>query len=513
MQKVLPSTPATAIDNPLPSSLTDMHHVDHPAEYTTAQHAESKDSDIYRMIVLRFENGLTEEDVDQRFLQMALDLGINVPQDPKTTLDIVNKNVSALSLTSAPSDSQPPPSRNSHSTHPPSDTSSEQRPTKTSSLATASTSAASSLYSSSSSKSSYTKIKRSLRRISAIRRRKTIDSPIPALPFAVHTMQAIRPAPPVRPAAQDRALSHGSSPARYIPPKPVTPRVPDPPPRIHPVAQTLSEEQYLENLTARHRSINTPQLKRLRVSQIEEQNRFVSFENDQYRLLQFKQDERKRTLLDHFTEQEKSMQDRHTEALVSLEHRHLSAEVDLIKTLELERQGCETRLKHMQAYCNPRSNVEGMPSRVVTKKDYHQLEQQYHIRNGMDNLHKARINVLREKQGKQLERVSAKQEAELESLADNYRKQMVDLDAAFDAEDTQLQREFAARKKRLLSRWALAEAIERRKLENSTGETHGALPEIHWPDRREDGEQASREDDSLARDAAIAHDAATMNMI
>ena len=512
MQKVLPSKPAMAI-NPLPS-VTDMHHLHHPAEDTTAQHAESKDSDIYRMIVLRFENGLTEEDVDQRFLQMALDLGINVPQDPKTTLDIVNKNVSALSLTSAPSDSQPPPSRNSHSTHPPSDTSSEQRPTKTSSLATASTtSAASSLYSSSSSKSSYTKIKRGLRRISAIRRRKTIDSPIPALPFAVHTMQAIRPAPPVRPAAQDRALSHESSPARYISPKPVTPRLHDPPPRILPVVHDLSEEQYLENLTARHRSINTPQLKRLRMSQIEEQNRFVSFEDDQYRLLHFKQDERKRALLDRFTEQEKSMQDRHSEALISLEHRHLSAEVDLIKTLELERQGCETRLKHMQAYCNPRSNVEGMPSRVVTKKDYHQLEQQYHIRNGMDNLHKARINVLREKQGKQLERVSAKQEAELEGLADDYRKQMVDLDAAFDAGDTQLQREFAARKKRLLSRWALAEAIERRKLENSTGETYGALPEIQWPDRREDGEQASKEDHSPARGATIAHDAATMTMI
>ena len=493
--------------------MTDMHHLDHRAE-NTAQQAESNDNDIYRMIVLRFENGLTEEDVDQRFLQMALDLGINVPQDPKTTLDIVTQNVSALSLTSAPSDSQPPPSRNSHSTHPPSDTSSEQRPTKTSSLATASiTSAASSLHSSSSSKSSYMKIKRGLRRISAMRRRKTIDSPIPALPFAVHTMQAIQPAIPVRPAAQHRPLSHGSPPARYIPQEPVAPRIPDPPPRIDPVAHILCEEQYTENLTARHRSMNTPQLKRLRMSQIEEQNRFVRFEDDQYRLLHFKQDERKRALLDRFTEQEKSTQDRHTEALVSLEHRHLSAEVDLIKTLELERQACETRLKHMQAYCNPRSNVEGMPSRVITKKDYHQLEQQYHIHNGMDNLHKARINVLREKQGKQLERVSAKQEAGLEELAKDYRNQMVDLNAAFDAEDAQLQGEFAARKKRLLGRWKLAEAIERRKLENSTGETYGPLPDIHWPNKADDGEQTSKENDSVAHGTTVVHDAATMNMI
>ena len=460
------------------------HPKDRPP--TSSLRPNSKGNDTYRMMVLRFENGLTEEDVDQQFLQMALDLGINVPRDPKTTLDIVTSNVSALSLTSAPSDAQPPPSRNSHSTQPPSDSSSEQQRTKTSSLATTSlTSAASSIHSTSSSKSSYLKIKRGLRRISAIRRRKTIDSAMPALPFAVHSMQAIKPAKTVRRATQQRPMSH-----EHLPPRTVThhiaPRVPDAPPTIRPIAQPPSEEAYLGNLAARHRSINNIQLKRLRVSQIEEQNRFIRFEDDQYRLLHFKQDERKRSLLDRFTEHEKSIQDRQEEALVSLEHRHLSAEVDLHKTLELERQGCETRLKHMQAYCNPRSTVEGMPSRVVSKKDYHQLEQQYHIRNGMDNLHKARINVLREKQGKQLERISAKQEAELVALADDYRKQMIDLEASFQTEEDQLRSQFAARKKRLLSRWALTEAIERRKLENKTGETFGPLPEVHWPDRASD---------------------------
>ena len=495
------------------------HPKDRPP--TSSRRTDIKGNDTYRMMVLRFENGLTEEDVDQQFLQMALDLGINVPRDPKTTLDIVTNNVSALSLASAPSDTQPPPSRNSHSTQPPSDSSSEQQRTKTSSLATTSlTSAASSIHSTSSSKSSYLKIKRGLRRISAIRRRKTIDSAIPALPFTVHSMQPIKPAKTVRHAAQQRPMSH-----EYLPPRTVThhtapPRIPDAPPSILPIAQPLSEEEYLDNLAARHRSINNIQLKRLRASQIEEQNRFIRFEDDQYRLLHFKQDERKRSLLDRFTEHEKSIQDHQAEALVSLEHRHLSAEVDLHKTLELERQGCETRLKHMQAYCNPRSTVEGMPSRVVTKKDYHQLEQQYHIRNGMDNLHKARINVLREKQGKQLERISAKQEADLVALADDYRKQMIELEASFQTEEDQIRSEFAARKKRLLGRWALAEAIERRKLENKAGETFGPLPEVHWPDRASDGaldirteEEEQEQEDSIAHDAGIPYDAARMSMI
>ena len=188
---------------------------------------------------------------------------------------------------------------------------------------------------------------------------------------------------------------------------------------------------------------------------------------------------------------------------MSLEHRHLSAEVDLNKALELERQGCETRLKHMQAYCNPESNIEGMPSRVVSRKDYHQLEQQYHIRNGMDNLHKSRINVLREKQGKQLERIIAKQEAELESLSSNYRKEMADLETSYQSEEQELRREFKARGKRLISRWALTEAIERRKIENRTGESYGPLPPIPWPDRAVD--RSSFSEDTYPRTMPLSH--------
>ena len=258
--------------------------------------------------------------------------------------------------------------------------------------------------------------------------------------------------------------------------------------------------------------MNNVQLRRLRAVQIDEQSRFRRFEDDQYRLMHFKQEEMKKDLLNRFREQEGILQDRHAEALLSLEHRHLSAEVDLNKALGLERQGCETRLRHMQAYCNPKSNVAGMPSRVVSMKDYHQLEQQYHIRNGMENLHKSRINVLREKQGKQLERISAKQEAELENLSNDYREQVVDLESSYQSESEQLRREFNARKKRLISRWALMEAIERRKIENETGESYGPLPAVPWPDRGT-GQSSFGKDHSFANDAIMAYDAATLNMI
>ena len=171
----------------------------------------------------------------------------------------------------------------------------------------------------------------------------------------------------------------------------------------------------------------------------------------------------------------------------------------------------------MEAYCNPKSKVDGMPNRVVTRKDYHQLTQQYHVRNGMDNLHAARINVLREKQGKQLERVAAKQALELSNLSSDLKHQLTNLEEKFKAEEESLAAEFSERKKRLVARWGLAEAIERRKLENETGETYGQLPAVEWGDgirdwEREDGDEEERLK-GVARDAVLAYDAAMVGMI
>ena len=130
----------------------------------------------------------------------------------------------------------------------------------------------------------------------------------------------------------------------------------------------------------------------------------------------------------------------------------------------------------------------------------------------MDNLHKSRINVLREKQGKQLERISAKQESELEALSNDHRQQLVELESAYQAEEDELGRDFGARKQRLMKRWALAEAIERRKLEVETGDSHGALPPVAWEERDPGGEE-EQADGVFAKDVGIAYDAKSMNLI
>ena len=222
-------------------------------------------------------------------------------------------------------------------------------------------------------------------------------------------------------------------------------------------------------------------------------------------------DTERRILAEH-PQKLKALSEKHAEALSSLENRHLSAEIDLERTLETERQACETRLKHMQAYCNPRYVVEGMPNRVVTKQHHRQLEQQRHARNGMDNLHAARINVLREKQAKQLERIVAKQEAEIEATDLDLSTKMQELEARREGEKEMLKNEFHDRRIKLTKRWELAEAVERKKLENETGQAYGSLPPIEWDERRE-GEEEDGVDSELAKDAMVVYDAATLDMI
>ena len=70
-------------------SLSDLHHPD------TASYKQDSD-ETYRIMVLRFDE--TEDQVDQHFLQTALELGINTPQEAKTTLDLITSNVATLGI-------------------------------------------------------------------------------------------------------------------------------------------------------------------------------------------------------------------------------------------------------------------------------------------------------------------------------------------------------------------------------------------------------------------------------
>lgn len=138
----------------------------------------------------------------------------------------------------------------------------------------------------------------------------------------------------------------------------------------------------------------------------------------------------------------------------------------------------------------------------------------------MDNLHAARINVLREKQTKQLETVAAAQEAEMDMLRESHRAEIENLDADFTDEETALQREFQERRARLVRRWELAEAIERRRLHNLGEGELGPLPLVEWGgiegDSEDGGGRAGGENqkdaNGFVHDAMMAYDVKALGM-
>ena len=480
------------------------------------------DGDTYRMMVLRFDQ--PEEEVDEQLVQTALDLDLDVsrPSSPKSSVADATEDVSALDIGTALSEPPETPepsiqssSQTSGSSNAHSDSSMEyKRHTKTPSFTATSIASIPSVNSVTSQISNRARVKKGIRRLSTLRRRK---------PSETITPPPLTPSYPLRPSSQlqrvamtEQAMSTpqlqphalttdepaiANSPSRHIntasstttnnatSPRDIPPHT-KPSPLQHDI-KAASKEDTLEDfeiapppspstLEAQHRSLNHPILKKLRTAQLQEQLRFISFQASQTRLMRTAHLQAKRNALTTYKARQFHLENTHADALVDLEHRHLDAEDDLRKGLEAEIKNCDVKLKHMQAYCNPRSHVEGMPRREVTKADYRKLEQQYHIRNTMDNLHTSKINVLRERQGKQLERIMAKQQAELEQAETDFEQENVDLDQRFREEAESLGEEFQQRRKRLVRRWGLVERIERRKIENDSGEGFGKMPEIAW---------------------------------
>lgn len=497
------------------------HEVQHPdlvEQNAPAPKSPLNDSDTYRMMVLRFD--MSEEEVDELLLQSARELGIDLfqPPSPKSVVDEVTTDVSALEispstqeLSETPEPSVQSSSQASESINAQSDSSIDyRRHAKSPSLTATSVTSITSITSVSSQKSNYSKVKKGFRRISTLHRHKPcvpelstqvvrpVTQPRAATIDQVPTTVGLQPhavttdEPPLSFTRRRLINSDSYTPATYNarPPPPPSLKRPLLPQReishltsdpseiygdvevVSPPSPTTVESQ--------HRSLNHPHLKKLRTIQLQEQLRFIYFQASQTRLMRTAHLQAKRAALTAYKSRQFDLETTHADSLVSLENRHLGAEVDLRKGLEAERKGCDVRLKHMQAYCNPRSTVEGMPRREATKADYQQLEQQYHIRNGMENLHASRINVLREKQAKQLERIVAKQEAELDKAETDFEQENLDLDEKFRDEDESLRTESSQRRERLVRRWELTESIERRKLELETDDKYGKLPDIAW---------------------------------
>lgn len=413
----------------------------------------------------------TEEQQDRRLNREATELGIHfeksLPSIPIHGLgNIIPTRVSS-SVALEPSLS----SRFSQSTHPTSCSSSEQQPvTQLPSLSNSSIpSAPPSILSFSSKRSSLFKIKRSFRRISGFRRKKTIAHLRPTLPLMI----------PKAPAAikddqnvlvKVASLRRSSILEQAEAPKEVI---------LAPEQFSLATSTY--DPAATRRSLENEQLKILRTTHLEEQTRFMTLIQQQRQTIQNMHSDRQAQIKSCYQHLKQTLTGTHQEATSTLEDRHLSAEVDLHHTLALERQACDTRLRHMEAYCNSPICIADMPARTVTDKDFRELAQQYHVRDTMQSLHDSRINVLREKQAKHVERVIAKQDEELAKSASQMNAELAALDSELDHTLAEEQVSVVERKFRLGRRWSIAEAVARKRLEIETGEHFAPLPPIVWP--------------------------------
>lgn len=233
------------------------------------------------------------------------------------------------------------------------------------------------------------------------------------------------------------------------------------------------------------RSQNSDELNALRATQIDERDRFISFQRKTRWLMLTRQAKTKLELIEHFKDLETKMLDRHAKTATHLEDRQVAAEMELRATLKQSERSVHIRLRHMEAYVDAglgRAASGANPARVVTDRDLRELEQQYNLRNDLERLHQSRINVLREKQGGQMEELLERQREELVSLGVRRENEVFAQTEEFLLEGEKLQVLFAERKQRLRRRWSLLEEITRRKMEDRDGLRYAKLEEVEWPD-------------------------------
>ncbi|MCJ1332204.1 hypothetical protein MMC10_008896 [Thelotrema lepadinum] len=480
-----------------------------------------------------------ETDDEEDLIKQAQRLGLDVsgaPEEQTRPIQDVARNASAVTITS----SQPAPSvaqsRASDSTRPTSYGSSERQPEQQKPPLSSLPSTTSSLKSSSRSllsrERSDSKFRKSIRRLSTLGRRKALDTNDLLRPSLQRNHSAVSEPPrPVTADASRRDASRRSSFAPSLPPISAIsngrpsgflhsfsePRIAVPSritvnyarPLTPPSEEKETEQEIRDTSSiraAKQRSLHCGRLQRLRIAHLDEQSSFLTARYAAYCAIREKFQPTRQRIYDSSAEKQALAQSRHANMNSDLENRHLTAEMDLERALVTERKACATKVKYMEAYCYgsrnrnftaaPPSPTEqaaataaGMPARKVTEHDYRKLVEQYNLRNGMDQLHSARINVLREQQAKQAERIGRRQEKELDGLEAERDADLAKVEREIEQELAPIRREWEARKKKMAWRWSVKEAIERKTLEAERGEVYGELPKVVWPAEEKDEER------------------------
>ncbi|KAI9743474.1 MAG: hypothetical protein M1818_002787 [Claussenomyces sp. TS43310] len=229
------------------------------------------------------------------------------------------------------------------------------------------------------------------------------------------------------------------------------------------------------------RSEDSAELTSLRQMQIGERERFIDFDKKAKWTMWTRHGQAKLDILDKYSELQSKMMDRHAKTSSHLEDRQVEAEMDLRASLKQSERSVQIRLRHMEAYCHGRGrDVAFQGSRDVTERDLRELEQQYNLRNNLQRMQEAKINVLREQQAKQMDQLLTRQNEEMEKLGMKRDEDLVALEEEFELEEEKSHALSAARKERLRLRWSTQHEIGRQKLIRATGLEFARLKDVDF---------------------------------
>ena len=239
-----------------------------------------------------------------------------------------------------------------------------------------------------------------------------------------------------------------------------------------------------ERAEAEKRTAASTELNALRARQINERDRFTAFERKSKWIMWTRHGQSKIDVLEKYDELQMKMRERHARTTNHLEDRQVSAEMELRATLKQAERSVKIRLRHMEAYCDGlgRSASGDNPARVVTERDLRELGQQYNLRDDLERLHQSKINVMRDKQAKQMEQLLVRQEEETEKMADKRTAELLALEEDFANEEEGFMKIFRDRRERLMHRWVVADEIKRKELEHKKSVTFAPMPPVNWPE-------------------------------
>ncbi|KAK5309022.1 hypothetical protein LTR70_010667 [Exophiala xenobiotica] len=246
---------------------------------------------------------------------------------------------------------------------------------------------------------------------------------------------------------------------------------------------------------ALHRSMECQQLLSIRTRQLEEKRRFLEYQTILIKQLLVERDMQKSAKREKYIKQIAELETKSEKAVEELEARQLEDELKQQKEHELAKRAIQTRLKHMEAYCQTASppqsplyvdfenrpsvdSITTLPERHVTQQNYENMAQVYHDRDNMADLHASKINVLRGRQKKALQNFVLKKEREIEQVEKEQEKELESTDTDYAKQEAEIRQEFEGKRTRLEARWRLQALVVKTRMERSTGLKYEPLPDV-----------------------------------